>query len=141
MIIEAKKSDVDAVVDIEQRAYPSPWTYGHFMAEFDKACSLFYVYKKHDILTGYIVLYDYEFEAEIANVAVHPEFQGQGIGKQLLEYGLSKLHKGTDVFLEVNRINETALTLYHRSGFKEISVRKNYYSDGNDAVIMQLKIT
>ena len=45
--------------------------------------------------------------------------------------------KGSSIILEVNSQNYNAIKLYEKQGFKQISKRKAYYSDGNDALVLQ----
>ena len=46
-----------------------------------------------------------------------------------------------DIFLEVRESNQVAINFYKKNKFKEISVRKNYYSEPNEnAIIMKLEV-
>lgn len=78
-------------------------------------------------------------EAHITILAVHPDFQGQGLGKTLLEKLLQEaqirnLERAT---LEVGESNQKALSLYDKFGFKEAGRRKKYYQKtGEDALIL-----
>jgi ribosomal-protein-alanine N-acetyltransferase len=47
---------------------------------------------------------------------------------------------GRTVLLEVALSNESARGLYAGFGFEEISRRRGYYGDGEDAVIMRWRI-
>jgi ribosomal-protein-alanine N-acetyltransferase len=68
---------------------------------------------------------------------VDPEFQGQGIGRQLLDRLLEFAHGGT-VFLEVRTDNAAAIGLYESVGFVQIGLRKRYYRiSGADAYTMR----
>ncbi|MGE5660192.1 MAG: ribosomal protein S18-alanine N-acetyltransferase [Actinomycetota bacterium] len=78
-------------------------------------------------------------EAHITLVAVHPQFQGQGLGQAML-YALLKaawqrqLQRAT---LEVKASNLPALSLYQKFGFQEAGRRRHYYTDTDeDAVIL-----
>ncbi|MBA4384052.1 MAG: hypothetical protein C0410_04895 [Anaerolinea sp.] len=61
----------------------------------------------------------------IANVAVHPNFRGRGIGKQLTERAIRHVreHQGKQVYLQVRDDNEIAIQIYRNLGFDEISRR------------------
>jgi ribosomal-protein-alanine N-acetyltransferase len=78
-------------------------------------------------------------EAHITLLAVHPEYQNQGLGK-LLFYGLLYLahQQGLErATLEVRVSNQTALSLYKKFGFQEVGKRRRYYQDtGEDALIL-----
>ncbi len=78
-------------------------------------------------------------EAHITILAVHPEYQRQGLG-QLLLYALLRDAKKRQLewaTLEVKPSNQAALSLYHKFGFKEAGRRRRYYKDtGEDALIL-----
>lgn len=78
-------------------------------------------------------------EAHIIMLAIHPQFQRQGLGQALL-WALLKsacdrqLERAT---LEVRDSNLAAVCLYKKFGFKEAGRRKRYYQDtGEDALVM-----
>jgi ribosomal-protein-alanine N-acetyltransferase len=78
-------------------------------------------------------------EAHISNIAIHPDFRGQGFGKMLLLHLLEQAASrgAVKATLEVRRSNVIAQGMYARFGFKLVSVRKNYYTDEHeDALIM-----
>ncbi|MEG4517358.1 MULTISPECIES: ribosomal protein S18-alanine N-acetyltransferase [unclassified Microcoleus] len=78
-------------------------------------------------------------EAHIIMLAIHPQFQGQGLGQALLLALLKsacdrQLERST---LEVRDSNLVAVYLYKKFGFKEAGRRKRYYEDtGEDALVM-----
>jgi ribosomal protein S18 acetylase RimI-like enzyme len=69
----------------------------------------------------------------LLKIVVRPIYQGLGLGAGLLEclYGLSR-----PVFLEVAVDNYNAISLYKKTGFKELVRVKSYYTDGRDAFRM-----
>ncbi|MEG4024053.1 ribosomal protein S18-alanine N-acetyltransferase [Microcoleus sp. S13C4] len=78
-------------------------------------------------------------EAHITILAIHPRFQGQGLGQALLLALLTKAHYRPleRATLEVRESNLAAVSLYHKFGFKEAGRRKRYYEDtGEDALVM-----
>jgi ribosomal-protein-alanine N-acetyltransferase len=78
-------------------------------------------------------------EAHITILAIHPRFQGQGLGQALLWALLTKAHyrQLERATLEVRHSNLAAVSLYNKFGFKEAGRRKRYYKDtGEDALIM-----
>ena len=79
--------------------------------------------------------------AEINDILVAPAFRRQGLAKQLLKRIESLLKDKTQkIFLEVRESNLSAINLYKSAGFKQISVRKKYYSDGENALVMQKEL-
>ncbi len=78
-------------------------------------------------------------EAHITILAIHPRFQGQGLGQALLWALLKKAHyrQLERATLEVRESNLAAVSLYKKFGFKEAGRRKRYYEDtGEDALVM-----
>ena len=45
-----------------------------------------------------------------------------------------------NVYLEVSRLNESAIRLYEKIGFRENGVRKKYYSNGADAILYKMEL-
>ncbi|MDT7608606.1 MAG: [ribosomal protein S18]-alanine N-acetyltransferase [Pseudonocardiales bacterium] len=78
-------------------------------------------------------------ETEIHTIGVHPEQQGQGVGRRLLAGLLRHADElRAAVFLEVRTDNEVALELYRSTGFERLGVRRNYYRpSGADAFTMR----
>lgn len=76
--------------------------------------------------------------AEILNMFVIDEFRGFGVGSELLDQVISLCNDSEieNITLEVRKSNQNALGLYKKFGFKSVAVRKSYYSDGEDALLM-----
>ena len=88
-------------------------------------------------ISGYAVFYDTSDSIDLFEIAVLKEKQGKGYGDTLLSHTADIFCKnGRKIFLEVNENNEKAIKLYKKNGFEEISVRKNYYGNNQNAVIM-----
>ena len=93
--------------------------------------------EKTSEISGYAVFYDTSDSIDLFEIAVLKEKQGKGYGDTLLSYTANMFcRSGRKILLEVNENNEKAIKLYKNNGFKEISVRKNYYGNNQNAVIM-----
>ncbi len=137
-------ADLDAVIDIESRAYPNPWTEGIFTDCLRVGYDA-WVIEEGDVVVGYGLMSFAVGEAHVLNLCIDPELQGRGLGRRLLEMLLRRtVRRDTRaVFLEVRASNSRALKLYHAAGFTEIGHRKNYYPDGDlreDAVVLSLEL-
>jgi [ribosomal protein S18]-alanine N-acetyltransferase len=90
-------------------------------------------------IVGYAGLWLMSDEAHITTLAVDPDYQGHGIGELLL-LGLIDRAKQIGarwLTLEVRVSNEVAQQLYRKYTFKQMGVRRRYYSDnGEDALVM-----
>jgi ribosomal-protein-alanine N-acetyltransferase len=78
-------------------------------------------------------------EAEVQNIAVHPEHRHQGVGRALLEAGSKRLLEAgaKRIILEVRASNKQALELYFSMGFGMRLLRKDYYRDPQeDALVL-----
>ena len=100
--------------------------------------SVFYLSEEETSeISGYAVFYDTFDSIDLFEIAISKEKQGKGYGNTLLSYTADIFCKnGRKIFLEVNENNEKAIRLYKKNGFEEISVRKNYYGNNQNAVIM-----
>jgi ribosomal-protein-alanine N-acetyltransferase len=87
---------------------------------------------------GYIGCWITEPNAEIMNIFVLESVRKQGIGKALMQYifDLCENHGVSALTLEVRASNEDAILFYKTLGFKQVSVRRKYYSNGEDAYLM-----
>ncbi len=92
-------------------------------------------------VVGYIVTMDIDrYTGKIISFAVKPEYRRMGIGTMLLRNAIERLKsRGKKrILLEVRVSNVEAQRLYKKFGFKTISTLPRYYSDGEDAYLMEL---
>ena len=132
--------DLPEILNIEQRSYDFPWTEGIFYDCLRLGYSS-WVIEISQRIVGYGVMSLAVQECHILNLCIDPDYQGQGIGRRLLEQLLiiGRARKTNTVFLEVRLTNIQALSLYFSQGFNEIGMRKNYYPallGREDAVIL-----
>jgi ribosomal-protein-alanine N-acetyltransferase len=139
-----KDDDIKNVMEVEVKSFNIPWSKESFENELKNNLALYLVAKVDEKAVGYIGVWKIFDEGHITNVAVHPEFRGEGIGRALISELLYLCKKdGIKSFtLEVRESNAVAQNLYKSFGFVEEGMRKGYYSDNNeDAIIMWLKDT
>ncbi len=74
----------------------------------------------------------------ITNLVIHPAWQGQGLGRRLLQQALITARRRTLAYLmlEVYTTNERAIALYESEGFTIEQKLPRYYSSGADAYLM-----
>ena len=98
--------------------------------------SFIYVYLLENKVLGYLMVLDSIDVYEILAIATIEEYRNNGIAQELLDKIKTK-----DIFLEVRESNQVAINFYKKNKFKEISVRKNYYSEPTEnAIIMKLEV-
>lgn len=136
--------DVNAVMQIELRAYEFPWTEGNLR---DCIKSNYYccVCRLDDRYIGYGVMSISAGEAQILNICVDPAMQGQGLGRRLLRHLIATAGKKSadTLFLEVRASNQAASSLYSSMGFNEVGQRQSYYPAKNgreDAMVLALAL-
>lgn len=83
------------------------------------------------------------FDAELCFIAVENDFRNNGYAKKILNacVDFCKEKKLENLYLEVRSSNEKAISLYRKSGFKDIGKRKKYYPDGEDCINMVLPLS
>ena len=90
---------------------------------------------------GYISLYQVLDEINILYIYVDKELRGKGYGEALFKEALKNIKLPQyKVFLEVRKSNTIALNLYTKLGFKEYAIRREYYDDGEDAILMEMEV-
>lgn len=87
---------------------------------------------------GFVMLRCVVGEAEILTLCVLPEYRRQGLAAQLVAWGLGRsAEQGADmVFLEVSVGNPAAQAVYVQAGFEQKGLRRGYYPDGSDALVL-----
>lgn len=86
---------------------------------------------------GYLILHDSYDLYEIMKIAVEKEFRNKKIGEQLIKFYLDNWKE--NLFLEVRESNKIAICFYEKLGFKNVGKRKNYYPNGEAAILMLLE--
>ena len=98
-----------------------------------------WVYEFKNKIIGYIIEQRCQNEIDLLSIAIDKTFQSRGFGKIFLIKFLQNIPANSTVFLEVKRSNLIAIKLYIDLKFIKMSERKNYYHDGEDAILMHYK--
>ena len=136
-----RRKHLKKVLEIENKVYPNPWTPRTFTSELQQmriGSRYYLVAYVGDVMVGYGGLWFSGDDAHITNVAVDPTWQGRGVATEIM-LDLSILahdHGCTAMTLEVRHTNVAAQELYRRVGFVPAGVRKKYYENTDDAIIM-----
>lgn len=132
--MEIKKinlEDLEVLENMERRCFPQEY-YSKKQLEDMIKNSLYQIYSIDS--KGYIIIMDNGIEIEILKIGVIEDFRKQKIGSKLLNY-LFEMEK--EIFLEVRESNIVGQKFYENNGFIKIGKRKNYYKDGETAVLMK----
>lgn len=135
-----RRRHIPAVLRIEGRVYPRPWSAGLFLSELAQRNARAYLVARYNgKVVGYAGVMFFPDEGHITNVAVDPDFHRNKIGTRLLlELIEDARRRGVrSMTLEVRRANTGAQTMYRRFGFQTVGVRRGYYVEtGEDAYVM-----
>jgi len=136
---------VDAVVQIEQRAYAHPWKRTNFLDALQSGYQAQVLLADENLL-GYFVAMQGVDEVHLLNITVAPEFQGQGWSRVMLDALTVWAHGRAAqwLWLEVRVGNTRAMRVYEAQGYVRVGMRKEYYPAGHgkreDAVVMGLRL-
>jgi ribosomal-protein-alanine N-acetyltransferase len=142
-----RREDLPGVLEIERRAFSQPWSRAFFERELATPFARLTVAMDESEgraqLVGYSCRWRVTDEVHLLNVAVHPACRGGGIGRTLVEavIGEARDVRARTMFLEVRAGNVAARRLYRQLGFRDLGVRRGYYGPGQDAIVMELRLT
>jgi len=143
-IRKMSQDDLKEVLLIEALSFRSPWLEEMFEAEMDDITGVSHaiVAEENGRIVAYAtyrVVFD---DAHLMNVAVSPAFRNEGRGKTLIRHVVDDCAKrgARTMFLEVRPSNDAAKHIYDAFGFHAIDVRKRYYHDGEDAIVMEVAL-
>ena len=140
MIIKLTSNDIDyieQIFNLEKEIFKnSAFSIDYLKTLIKNNNSFIYTYLINNQVCGYLMVLDSIDVYEILAIATVEEYRNKSIAQELLD----KI-KMKDIFLEVRESNQIAINFYKKNKFKEISVRKNYYSEPNEnAIIMKLEV-
>jgi ribosomal-protein-alanine N-acetyltransferase len=138
----ATEADIGAIAAIERSCFADPWSEESFRRILGGPSAIFHVIGNppdFDV-AGYVIAFSFGEDAELLNIAVHPEHREKGLAGQMLDAVLIELRaRGVrTAFLEVRESNKAARGLYESRGFTAIGRRRNYYRRPvEDALVMR----
>lgn len=133
-------SHIDGIMTINELSFAIPWSRNSIEDELKNKFAIYTVATLNDKVVGYGGLWLIIDEANITNIAVHPEYRKSGIASLILNELLNICAKqnAVSIDLEVRVSNVAAQKLYKKFDFNEIGIRKKYYEDNNeDAILMK----
>ncbi|WP_162179141.1 ribosomal protein S18-alanine N-acetyltransferase [Pelobacter seleniigenes] len=137
LIREATTADLDAIVAIEQDCYAQPWTEQMLYQELLNPVATFLCLAICGRICAYLCYWLVAGEVQILNLATATAWQRRGFAGRLLSAAFKRCAaSATTAWLEVRAGNQPAINLYQGCGFASAGVRRGYYRDGEDAVIM-----
>ena len=131
-------SDLDEISYILYSDFDDFWTVSTLKGELENSNSQYIVAKLNNEIVGFGGIWKAVDDIHITDIVVRKDFRRQSIWSILLKQLISLAEKQniTAITLEVNYTNLAAQKLYEKFGFKRVGLRKKYYNNTDDAVIM-----
>ena len=132
---------VPQIAEIETLCFSDPWSEKSVASELGNRLSLWLVAMDGDTVAGYVGSQSVLDEADMMNVAVHPDYRRQGIGRELVLALAEALQKKgiRGLMLEVRQSNAPAIALYEQLGFQQVGMRPNYYRNPKENALILRK--
>jgi len=136
-----KNEYIDSLIELENLCFSIPWTKQMFAQDVSKTDAYYVVALDGQKVVGYCGLYKVLDQADITNIAVHPDYRKKGLASLMLDNIIKYCTNCTLSFitLEVRQSNQSAINLYKKYGFNEVGLRKNYYADNHENAILMTK--
>lgn len=133
-------SHLEEIKDILLTDFDDFWTYSVFKSELGNPNSQYFVAIQDDEIVGFAGVWKAVDDMHITNIVTKISKRHLGIASTLLEklIAISKEDQVDSLTLEVNENNTYAIKLYEKYNFKKIGLRKNYYAQNENAIIMTL---
>ena len=140
MISEMNLQDLGDIKDCLLTDFDDFWSYNILKQELENGKSKYFVAKQENEIVGFAGVMLVIDEVNIMNIVVRKNKRNLGIGSLLLEeiIRFSKIHSAASITLEVNEKNIPAIKLYKKYGFKQVGLRKKYYNNEDNAILMDL---
>ena len=128
------------IAELEKLCFSDPWSENSIRYELTNPLSHWIVAMEDDRVAGYVGSQTVLDEADMMNIAVHPDFRRRGIAQSLVEGLVADLAEKNVrcLTLEVRASNAPAISLYEKLGFAQVGRRPNYYRNPKeDALILR----
>lgn len=138
-ISEMTLLDLETIHDILISDFDDFWSVSTLKSELQNSNSKYIVAKLDNDIVGFGGIWKAVDDIHITDIVVRKAQRNNGIGSAILAK-LIELSKGDEniksLTLEVNSTNTTAQKLYEKFDFKKVGLRKKYYNNTDDAIIM-----
>ncbi|CAM3559645.1 ribosomal protein S18-alanine N-acetyltransferase [Erysipelothrix urinaevulpis] len=143
MIREIDVNELDQVLKIDRLVLGTNWEDHHYHTEIFNEDSIFLIDVCSNVVRGFILILVLGLDAEILQIATHPDYQKKGLASRLFGTSVEILQDvGVEyLFLEVRESNSCAIEFYRKKGFIQTGVRKNYYGLNRHANLMRKRLS
>lgn len=132
---------VEDIVELQSQGFSDGWSKQALISGIEKGGLKGSLIYQEDKLIGFVTYSCNPDFCELMDILTHKDYRNQGVATLLLGELFEKA-KATSpkIFLEVRESNTPAISLYLKHGFIKTSTRKKYYSDGENAIVMEKEL-
>lgn len=141
-IFEMTIKDLEIIKENLQKDFDEFWNENILREELLCQDRKYIVVKESNEILGFAGIWISPIDVELMNIVIKKDKRNKGIGKKILDE-IINLAKSTNLeylTLEVNEKNVIACKLYKNAGFNVIGIRKKYYNNTDNAIIMKLDL-
>ena len=134
-------ADIDQVFEIHQKAFGQTiWSRDALVNELNMNYAIYYVAYRGNKILGFVGTWFVVDEMQIHSLAVDENFRGKKIAESLIAVCMdTALENNTSrAILDVRESNIPAQNLYKKLGFKQVGIRKQYYPDKENALLLSV---
>ena len=134
----AEEADIPAIAKLETLCFSSPWSETALTDTMHSPHAKLFCADIDNTVIAYGGVYLLGEDADITNIATHPDMRRRGAAAAVLEAlrTYAKEHGASALHLEVRASNTGAITLYETRGFQTDGIRKNYYKNPTEHAIL-----
>ena len=139
-ILPMTEADIEEISPNFQTEFDEFWNINNLKNDFQNPNSTYFVAKLDNEIVGFAGFLNICDEANIMNIVTKINKRHLGIGSKLLSQLITSAHEQNckSITLEVNEHNAPAIHLYEKFNFKRIGLRKKYYNNKDNAIIMSI---
>ncbi len=136
------RRDMPEVLQIEQGSFEFPWSEEDFFRCLRQRNCIGMVAEHNERVVGFMIYELHKDQLHVLNFAVAGDLRRREIGTQMVEKLVGKLsdRRRTRIVLEVRETNLAAQMFFKHSGFRAISLLRDFYEDTvEDAYVMHFQ--
>lgn len=143
IIRKANLDDVEAIVSLDQELLQTNWHEKLYAESIVLKDTQSLVLDHEGRLIGFLIYRNIGGDFEIIQLALNKAYQRQGLASMMIDYMIQDAQSShiEFIYLEVEMDNLPALNLYKKYGFEAIHQRKNYYGQGQNAIVMRKEMS
>lgn len=136
-IRKATIKDINLLSKLEKECFKDAWNPTMIKSSMENIGE-FYIAELNNQIVGYYCVMNLDKECELLRICISKQYRKKGLGTLLIKNFIiySKSRGWQKIFLEVSEQNSIAVDIYKKFNFDVVTKRKNYYSNGEDALMM-----